>query len=206
MFSQEPNPKRTIVFVDGQNLFYGAKHAFGYKYPNYDVKTLDEKICTLENWELTQIRFYTGVPDINDNKFWHIFWTNKLASMGQKGIEVYSRKLKYRNQTVTLPSGQKHTTLVGQEKGVDVRIALDIMRLAREKVFDVCLVISQDQDLSEVADEVRIIAMDQQRWIKIASGFPISPTYQNTRGVNKTDWITVDRALYDSCIDPNDYR
>ncbi len=206
MFSQEPNPKRTIVFVDGQNLFYGAKHAFGYKYPNYDVKTLAEKICTLENWELTQIRFYTGVPDINDNKFWHIFWTNKLASMGQKGIEVYSRKLKYRNQTVTLPSGQKHTTLVGQEKGVDVRIALDIMRLAREKVFDVCLVISQDQDLSEVADEVRIIAMDQQRWIKIASGFPISPTYQNTRGVNKTDWITVDRALYDSCIDPNDYR
>ena len=30
-----PSP-RAVTFVDGQNLFYAAKEAFGYTYPNYD--------------------------------------------------------------------------------------------------------------------------------------------------------------------------
>ena len=36
----EPTLKRTITFVDGQNLFYAAKKAYGYPYPNYDPKKL----------------------------------------------------------------------------------------------------------------------------------------------------------------------
>ena len=146
------------------------------------------------------------MPDINDDVFWHNFWTRKLAVMGQKGVFIFSRKLRYRNQTVKLPNGQSYTFLVGQEKGVDVRIALDIIRFARENACDICLVLSQDQDLSEVADEVRIISQEQNRWIKMASAFPVSPTSKNTRGINKTDWIKIDRSMYDGCIDPNDYR
>ncbi len=96
--------------------------------------------------------------------------------------------------------------MVGQEKGIDVRIALDVVRLARENAYDVALLFSQDQDLSEVADEVRAISRVESRWIKIASVFPLSPTSRNRRGVNKTDWIPIDRATYDACLDPNDYR
>ena len=29
---------------------------------------------------------------------------------------------------------------------------------------------------------------------------------KNKRGINKTDWITIDRATYDACIDPVNYR
>ena len=206
MSPTEPKVKRVIVFIDGQNLHYAVKSAFGYAHPNYDVQLLSKKICLDKGWELEQIRFYTGIPDINDDSFWHNFWTRKLAVMGQKGVIIFSRKLRYRNQTVKLPKGQTHTFLVGQEKGVDVRIALDIIRLARENAYDVCMVLSQDQDLSEVADEVRIIAQEQKRWIKMASAFPSSPTAKNTRGINKTDWIKIDRKMYDGCIDPNDYR
>jgi len=36
----EPQTKRAIAFVDGQNLFYAAKEAFGYSHPNYDVLAL----------------------------------------------------------------------------------------------------------------------------------------------------------------------
>jgi hypothetical protein len=60
--------------------------------------------------------------------------------------------------------------------------------------------------LSEVADEIRVIAREQQRWVKIASAFPSSPAVRHFRGVNKTDWIKVDREIYDGCIDPRDYR
>ena len=206
MPSAEPPLKRAIVFIDGQNLHYAVKNTFGYVYPNYDVKLLAEKICSTRGWKLEQVRFYTGVPDSNDDFLWYNFWTRKLAVMGQKGVFIFSRKLRYRNQTVKLPNGQTHTFLVGQEKGVDVRIALDIIRFARENICDVCLALSQDQDLSEVADEVRIISQEQNRWIKMASAFPVSPTSKNTRGINKTDWIKIDRSMYDSCIDPNDYR
>ena len=141
-------------------MLYAAKSAFGYGYPNYDPQALAEKVCQQRGWDLQKVKFYTGVPDVNDDPFWHNFWTRKIVVMGQKGVSIYSRKLSYRNQTVSLPNGQAHTFLVGQEKGIDVRIALDIIRVTLENMYDVCLVFSQDQDLSEVADEVRIIAHD----------------------------------------------
>ena len=85
-------------------------------------------------------------------------------------------------------------------------IALDIIRLAHRGVYDVALVFSQDQDLSEVADEIRTIAKEKSRWIKMACAFPFSPTTKNRRGINKTDWIRIDRPTYDQCIDRRDYR
>lgn len=207
MHYNEPTIKRTIVFIDGQSLYRSAKEAFGYFYPNYDVKLLSEKICSGQGWRIKEMRFYTGVPDLQDDALWHNFWNNKLTNMGQKGITIFSRALRYHNEKWTCPSCNKiHTSLVGHEKGVDVRIALDAIRLAHEKLYDVAVIISQDQDLSEVADEVRRISAEQNRWIKIASVFPVSPTYKNNRGINKTDWIIIDRKIYDSCIDPNDYR
>lgn len=157
-------------------------------------------------WDLIEVRFYTGVPDTRDDPFWNHFWTAKLAQMGRGGIHTFSRSLRYRNQTVKLPDGTDHVFLVGQEKGIDVRIALDVVALAHRGTYDVALVFSQDQDLSEAADEVRMIAREQNRWVKIASAFPSSPVSRNRRGVNKTDWITIDRATYDAAVDPRDYR
>jgi uncharacterized LabA/DUF88 family protein len=121
----EPAVKRVIGFVDGQNLFYAAKHAFGH---------------------------------------------------------------------------------VGREEGIDVRIAPGIVRLARSREYDVALVFSQDQDLSEVADEIRAIAREQGRWIKTASAYPSSPASTNRRGINETDWIRLDRATFDLALDPRGYR
>jgi uncharacterized LabA/DUF88 family protein len=202
----EPPTKRAITFFDGQNLYYAAKYAFGHTYPSYDPLVLSTEICTRNKWDLAGTYFYTGFPDAADNPFWNHFWSAKLAVMGKRGIETFARRLKYRNQTVTLPGGGTATVLVGQEKGVDVRLALDVVRMARAKEYDVAVIFSQDQDLSEVADEVRAIARDQNRWIKLACAFPSSPAYSNTRGIDKTDWIRIDRATYNACLDPRDYR
>ena len=202
----EPSAKRAIAFIDGQNLFHAAKAAFGYPYPNYDIGKLANAICTQQGWSCVGIQFYTGVPEAADHDFWHAFWNAKLAAMGTRSIRVFRRALRYRNQTVRLPDGQTHTFLVGQEKGIDIRLALDVVHVTRANLCDVALVFSQDQDLSEVAEEVRAIAVEQNRWFKIASAFPSSPTATNRRGINKTDWIRIDRALYDQCLDPTDYR
>ena len=109
-------------------------------------------------------------------------------------------------ETTKISDGIEYSAEVGKEKGIDVRIALDIVRMARQKRLDVALLFSQDQDFSEVADEIRLLAQEQGRWIKIASAFPTSRKANNTRGVQKTDWIKIDQATYDSCLDPRDYR
>jgi uncharacterized LabA/DUF88 family protein len=204
--STEPIIKRAVAFIDGQNLFYAAKNAFGYNFPNYEVSALAASLCRTQGWQLDQVRFYSGIPDVADDAFWNHFWTAKLAQMGRQNVCVFSRPLRYRNQTIRLPNGQSHTFLVGQEKGVDVRLALDIVSLAYKAAYDVALVMSQDQDLSEVADEIREIARQQNRWLKMASAFPSSPASPNRRGINGTDWIKIDRATYDGCLDARDYR
>ena len=202
----EPSVRRTVAFVDGQNLFYAAKKAFGHRFPNYDPKALADRIAQGRGWTLSQTFFYTGILDRADNPFWNHFWTAKLAVMGTRGIQTFSRSLRYRNQTVRLPGGGATTILVGEEKGVDVRLALDVVRMARENRYDVALIFSQDQDLSEAAAEVKAISVQQARWIKVACAFPLSPTTENRRGINGTEWIQIDRATYDACLDPNDYR
>lgn len=202
----EPHTKRAIAFIDGQNLFHAALKAFGYTHPNVDPRKLSQALCASCGWDVKGVRFYTGVPDIDDNPAWHHFWAAKKLSMVRAGIHVYSRPLRYRNKVIELPDGTMQTFLVGEEKGIDVRMALDIINLAHKREYDVALVLSQDQDLSEVADELRIIAREQNRWIKIASAFPYSPTVKNTRGINNTEWVRIDRATYDACLDPKDYR
>ena len=106
----------------------------------------------------------------------------------------------------TLPDGATHTFLDGDEKGIDVRLAIDVIMLAHKKEYDVALIFSRDQDLSEVADEVKLISKDQNRWIKLASAFPYSAAVKNFRGINNTMWIKILRKEYDNCIDLRDYR
>jgi len=202
----EPSRKRAIAFFDGQNLYHAARHAFGYTYPNYDPMALAAAVSKGQGWDLVEVRFYTGVPDRDDDPLWHQFWTNKLAHLGRRGATVYSRSLVYRNKIIRLGDGSEHSYLSGEEKGVDVRIAIDVIGLVWQGAYDVALIFSQDQDLSEVAREIRHIARHQDRWIKIASAFPVSPVTPNRKGINWTDWIRIDRATYDASLDPRDYR
>ena len=192
--------------MGGQNLFHSARAAFGYQVPNYDVVALTQAVCRSRGWKVAQVRFYTGVPDRGDNAHWHHFWAARGRVMRRKGVIVYTRSLKYRYRSVTLPDGTDHTVLLGEEKGIDVRIAVDVIRLAHHRAFDVGILFSQDQDLSEVAREIRVIAREQRRWIKLACAFPVGPASRNRRGVDRTDWIRIDRATYDACVDPGDYR
>jgi hypothetical protein len=99
---REAFPKRTIAYIDGQNLFHAVRETFGYTYPNYDILKLAESVCQLKNWQLIQTKFYTGIPDPKDDPAWNHFWVAKLGKMGhQKNVDVFSRLLRYRNKIIT---------------------------------------------------------------------------------------------------------
>jgi uncharacterized LabA/DUF88 family protein len=183
-----PAQIRAVTFFDGQNLYHSAKSAFGHRFPNYDPVALSNKICQIKGWKLEQVRFYTGVPDASDHALWNHFWVAKGAQMGREGVHVFTRPLRYRNKTVKLPDGTTHSFLDGDEKGIDVRIALDVIRLAHQKKYDVAVLFCRDQDLTELADEIRTISAEQNRWIKTASAYPNSPAVK-FRGIDRTEWF-----------------
>lgn len=197
---------RVVAFIDGQNLFMAAKEAFGYTYPNYDVQKLARAICDQQGWILAETRFYTGVPPKENDPFRHAFWAGKLRHMGRTMIVVFTRPLRYSLVEVRLPDGSVKQVSKAREKGIDIRIALDMVRAARERRGDILLVFSQDQDLTEAVEEVKIISASSKANIRVASAYPSGPAPCNDRGIDKTDWIRIDKKLYDSCIDPTDYR
>ena len=112
---------RTIVFIDGQNLYHLAKNAWVspgkavYSRPSYDVRKLSQALVDEETGRtLTEIRFYTGVPDPRlgrRQKSWHTFWTYKIIHLRRQGIYVYRGRV----------------NVGGQEKGVDVSLAIDLI-------------------------------------------------------------------------------
>jgi hypothetical protein len=81
---EEPATKSVIAFFDGQNLFHMAAEAFGHNYPNYDPKALSAKIAAENNWTLTGVRFYTGIPNSQQNHSGIIFGMQKSLIWGDK--------------------------------------------------------------------------------------------------------------------------
>lgn len=206
MDPNEPRVKRAVAFYDGQNLYRHAKEAFGHYHPNYDPIKLFNAVCAQQDFENNGVRFYTGTPLADKNPMWHAYWSNRLLAMRRAGISVTQRNLRYRQTKVPHPDGSETIIETPQEKGIDVRLALDIVRLARGRQVDVAVIFSQDQDLSEVVDDIREIAHSQNRWIKLVSAYPVGPEATTERGINGTDWFKMDQAFYEACLDMRDYR
>jgi len=193
---------RTIVFIDGQNLYHLAKEAFGcggtgpviYSYPSYDVERLAKRLTNAKSGRiLTQIRFYTGVPnpDVGDDEErWHTFWTNKLRYIKNQGIYVYKGRINSSRQ----------------EKGVDVSLAIDLIDLTYQVKYDLAIIVSQDWDFGPAVRLAKVIARGQGRIIEFESCFPYGTGSTSARGIPGTTWIKIDQSLYDLCIDLNDYR
>ena len=118
--------------------------------------------------------------------------------MGRIGIKTFQRPLRY--QKITLDDGK--VIRQGYEKGIDIKIALDIVKLANQEAYDVEIIFSQDQDLTEAVKEVKLISRQTNRWIKLVSAFPRG---NKSRGINGTDWIKINKKDYDTCLDNRQY-
>lgn len=185
------------MFVDGQNLYRSAKDAWGkkistkYAWPSYDVEKLATALTSKTlGRTIAQIRFYTGVPTSKQNSFWHYFWKNKLGHLESQGIVVYKGRI---NESQ-------------QEKGVDVKLAVDLIQLTYEKRYELALIVSQDRDFEPAIRLAKEIAKDQNRQLAFESHFPFGPGSISKRGIPRTAWMPIDQAAYDACYDPQDYR
>lgn len=183
---------RAVALIDGMNLFNGAKLAFGYGFPNYDVVKLSEAVSRVLGCELIETRFYTGIHSARVDGERHYFWRAKTKHMRSEGVVVFTRPLSYAGA-------------VPEEKGVDMRIGLDALDMVVRNLCDTVIIFSRDQDFMELKEYVNRYAREQSRTVRLVSAFPSTgsgPKY----GIRGFENFRIFREMYDACIDPRDYR
>lgn len=201
-------PLRVCAFVDGYNLFKAAKQCFGYPYINYDIKKLiDVVIAMAPNRQLLSAHFCVGIPSYLDDPQNNAWWSKKLAAMGRTGIAIETRHLKRRELRIHLEGLVKLDKTIPRlvEKGVDLTIGLCMVRLAQKNAYDVAILFSQDGDLVEAVTEVQAIAAEQHRRIQVECAFPVAAGV-SSYPIKRTIPRQIVKAIYDTCIDPTDYR
>lgn len=132
------------MFVDYQNMYRSAREAFGWKaegghFGNFRPYGLGRQMVRDPDRALAQVRVYTGMhtPQRNAAQYSNLQRRMRawLAESPDK-VEVFPRPLRYSSQ-------RPH----GEEKGVDVELAIDLVRLAIDDAFDVVVLASTDTDL-----------------------------------------------------------
>lgn len=186
---------RTIVLIDGQNLYHLARAAWGtggniqaspYNWPSYDVAKLAAGLVALTAGRtLEKVCFYTAVARSGR---WHTFWTSKLRRLRNQGIAV-----------------TRGTVIQGREKGSDVSLAIDLVTYTYEQEYDVVIIVSEDWDYAPAVRRAKEVASRQGRSLTFESAFPVVGG-KTPRGIPGTRFFPVDKTLYDTCLEPSRYR
>ena len=143
---------RLVLFIDYQNAYRRARDVF---FPNpqsgrdghlkpMDLGRLIERRGGPGgvSYALSEVRVYSGLPD--PQRAQRTFSAHRKQSQRwqQDGATVIERELRY-------PEGRP------QEKGIDVALAIDFVRLAIAGDYDVGVIMSTDNDLAPALEAVR---------------------------------------------------
>lgn len=146
---------RVVVFVDAQNFYRSARRAFfddavdPYRLGQFHPRALGGLLCSRDSGRsLTAVRLYTGRPDAYLQPAAYRANVRQCEAWEEAGCYVFARQLRYPHGWPDNPSGQGP-----QEKGIDVRMALDIALLAHQGEYDVAIVCSGDTDLFPAVEE-----------------------------------------------------
>lgn len=200
----DDNRPRADFFIDGQNLFLTAKSMYGYRHPNFDVVELCTSLAQSKGFQKGRIHFYTGMPGATENPEWHEYWQRRFDALRASGVQVFSSPLRYRLKREYNQNGRLCEFMQPTEKGIDVRIALDIVKSSLRGCRALFL-LSQDNDLSIAMQEANDVAQEARRRISLFSAYPVSD-HVRSRGVEGTTWVPMTREFYDSHLDPREFR
>lgn len=183
--------RRCVVFIDGRNLFHAARREFGYEWPTFDVGKLSRLLAV----RVKSARFYAGVPVASVDPWWYAFWANKCALMQSCGIKTITRPLRVHTDGANA---------ILSEKGIDLRIGLDMVRATHAGEMDLMILVSDDVGFLEAIRECRLIAHNAGRRLRVASAYPDGSHHR--QGIYQTEWIPISAIEYGACLDPRDYR
>lgn len=138
--------KRVAVYIDGSNLYFKLKELGLSELNTFNYRGLADWLSHKRN--VISYRYYIGVV--------------RAKIHNTKGQEL--RKEQQRLFSHLLSKGQEFAIKRGyimdndgmyHEKGVDVKLAVDLLVGAYEDMYDVAIIISSDTDLIPVIKKVR---------------------------------------------------
>jgi len=149
--------KRAFAFIDGSNFYFKLKESTSKLDGKYGL--LDFNFRKFAEWligdnKLVEIRYYVGAVKRQPNN--------------QKSEKMYAdqqrliRRLQKQDIAVILGQLIRHPDKTYHEKGVDVRLAVEMIRFAREDKYDIAYLVSSDTDLVAAVEEVQAFEKDVQ--------------------------------------------
>ena len=196
---------RVVVFVDYQNAYRWARASFHnhrtdpHWLGQFDPEGLGNQITQASGasgWRrLEQVRVYRGMPDGRRDSKGYAAARRQIAQWEESAlVRVVSQPLRYPRDYPNAPA---------QEKGVDVRLAVDFVMMAVRDEYDVGVLMSNDTDFRPVLEEVE--ALDSKT-VEVAAWRPL--TAQPRRlwiGRNRPWCHWIDHPAYRSIQDATDY-
>lgn len=159
-------PNRLALFIDYQNCYKRARGAF---FPQGCASHVDGQVLPLRlgaklklaaagDRQLVAVRVYRGLPSpAHDPNSYSAAQRQIAAWDAQACVETVTRPLNYRNP------------LEPREKGIDVRLAIDIVAMRMRNLFDTAILMSDDTDLLPalelVADVYGTSAVEVATWV-----------------------------------------
>ncbi len=166
---------RAFVFIDGSNFYYKLKELTSII--NIKISLLDFNFYKFSEWlvgqnNLIEARYYIGaIKRRNDSK------SEQLYADQQRLLA------KLHNQNIPVILGQliQHPDKTFHEKGVDVRLSVEMIRFARQDKYDMAYLISSDTDIVAAVEEVKSFGK-KVNYVGIAKGqsFGLTKVSDNT--------------------------
>ncbi len=206
---------RVGVFIDGQNITIGARHAFGG--PGHVHPLLLGRALAGDD-ELVEIRYATGIPDADIDPERSIRAARRHDLIRRTDVRVLERTLRYRWEWAVrdrdLPNprgrdGEVRQARVeawhrGQEKGIDVWLALDALVMCTRADLDRVVIASADTDLDMVPAQVKSIP--GQEWTEVVAAKIVDDDRSLRPNDAYDDTVAIDRAVFEATKDDFDYR
>jgi len=150
-------PKKTYVYIDSFNLYYGILNNGGKKGKKWlNIESWLVKIFKPNQYDIQKIKFFTAtvsgtkkdpLKPIRQEAYFRAL--NTLSTLERIMGNFQRKKIK-----INVTDDISINARVYEEKGTDVNIATHIVNDAHNKRYDTAILVSNDSD---IADAVRIV-------------------------------------------------
>ncbi|MFZ5365866.1 MAG: NYN domain-containing protein [Patescibacteria group bacterium] len=176
---------KCILFIDGENFLHKMEEVF-------EEKGIDKATVNLASIDLNKL-FREALKSFTISR--KIFYTARLhlhPDTKKKSGELIKFQRRLRNQLIgqnyefiiagNVRAQKVNNKIVFREKGVDVKIAVDLVSLACDKKLDTAILCSSDSDLQPAVKELKARGVEV-----VYLGFETNP--------NKGLTYTADRTI-----------
>jgi uncharacterized LabA/DUF88 family protein len=168
--------KRVAVYIDGSNLYYKLKDCEIKNITYFGYAALSQWLA--RERKIIAKRYYVGVVRSKEGDA-------KSKKMQEGQVKLFNHLQSNKEEFNVQRGYLMRSDGAFHEKGVDVKIAIDLLAGAYEDMYDTAILISSDTDLIPAIQKVRQLGKKVEY-----IGFSHKPSYGLIKNANETRLLT----------------